>query len=303
MQAVQSYHCTNAQQRAVMATTPASKRGVALIEACDFKPSCLRRNATGRLRQLLSFSKSQSVEDLHAYLQFFDAPGYNATRQARGGVYVELGALDGVAFSNSLFFQQKLGWSGVLIEAALHNFLLLSKNIAHGVRRNVSAVHAAACPSPTMLQIPLPVGYYDAGSDVLNSRKMRGASGRATNSTATSMLYTFKSKGTATLDLAPVLCVPMRTLLEGAPHTAHARGIELFSIDVEGHELNVVASHDWRRLPAKVVIVEMNKRTNSPANQAQIRGVLRESGGLCFFGWSGHGNEVWVDPEYEHKIA
>lgn len=95
----------------------------------------------------------------------------------------------------------------------------------------------------------------------------------------------------------------MKTILEGASHTARARGIELYSIDVEGHELNVVASHDWHRLPAKVVLVEMNQKVTPPPVQSQIRAVLRDKGGLCYFGNSGHANEVWVDPEYERKIA
>ena len=81
------------------------------------------------------------------------------------------------------------------------------------------------------------------------------------------------------------------------------KGIDLFSIDVEGHELNVVSSHDWRRLPAKVVLVEMNARTTPASSQARIRAVLRKQGGLCLFGKSGHANEVWVDPLYEQKVA
>ena len=64
----------------------------------------------------------------------------------------------------------------------------------------------------------------------------------------------------------------------------------------------MVASHDWQRLPAKVVIVEMNNRMTPRPVQEQIREVLREKGGLCYFGMSGHANEVWVDPEYDRKI-
>ena len=37
----------------------------------------------------------------------------------RGGVYLEMGALDGRLFSNTLFFQQTLDWSGVLIEPGI----------------------------------------------------------------------------------------------------------------------------------------------------------------------------------------
>ena len=131
----------------------------------------------------------------------------------------------------------------------------------------------------------------------------RRASGRATSTNNATKLYTAKDGRPYTLDLASVMCVPMRTILEGAPHTARARGIDLFSIDVEGHELNVVASHDWKRLPAKVVIIEMNKRTTPLDEQARIRTVLHEQAGMCYFGHSGHENEVWVDPEYHQRTT
>jgi hypothetical protein len=38
-----------------------------------------------------------------------------------GGTFVELGALDGVLFSNTKFYEDTLGWTGVLIEAQPSN--------------------------------------------------------------------------------------------------------------------------------------------------------------------------------------
>ena len=34
----------------------------------------------------------------------------------KNGKYIELGALDGIQYSNTKFFEDNLGWSGVLIE-------------------------------------------------------------------------------------------------------------------------------------------------------------------------------------------
>ena len=308
--------CTAEQRKAVESVTADGAAHLRLIEECKFSKSCIGKRASGRLRELLAHSSSQQAEDLHTYFNFFDAPnessssdgalarGHGVGEMPRGGLYVELGALDGAYLSNTIFYQQALGWGGVLIEAALQNFLLLERNVASGVRRNVTAVHAAACPSPTVLQLPLPANFYNKSHSPLDARRNRAASGRATDTTATTQLYTAKNgKSTTPLPLASVLCVPMATLLEAAPLTKHARGIELYSIDVEGHELNVVSTHDWRRLPAKVVIVEMNRRTTAPALQAQIRAVLRGKAGMCYYGMTGHANEVWVDPLYERKVA
>ena len=52
---------------------------------------------------------SQLGEDRHLNGQFF--------KGQRGGVFVEMGALDGLKYSNSYAFEHALGWSGVLIEA------------------------------------------------------------------------------------------------------------------------------------------------------------------------------------------
>ncbi len=54
-------------------------------------------------------SFSQKGQDVFVYETFFknhDAKGY----------FVDVGAYDGVTFSNSLFFERHLGWSGICIE-------------------------------------------------------------------------------------------------------------------------------------------------------------------------------------------
>jgi len=46
----------------------------------------------------------------------------------RNGFYVELGANDGVAQSNTLYFEKYKGWTGVLIEPTPNNFLKCLEN-------------------------------------------------------------------------------------------------------------------------------------------------------------------------------
>jgi hypothetical protein len=61
---------------------------------------------------------SQSGEDQHAFNTFF--PNQVA------GFYVEMGALDGSMFSNTLAFHKYLGWRGLLIEASPSNYQQVS---------------------------------------------------------------------------------------------------------------------------------------------------------------------------------
>ena len=57
-----------------------------------------------------SFSLNQIDKKLEKYLNF------------RNGFFVELGANDGIKQSNSLYFELKKNWKGVLIEPSPYNF-------------------------------------------------------------------------------------------------------------------------------------------------------------------------------------
>ncbi len=40
----------------------------------------------------------------------------------KDGIYIELGALDGVLYSNTKFFEDNLNWKGILIEPHPYKF-------------------------------------------------------------------------------------------------------------------------------------------------------------------------------------
>lgn len=63
---------------------------------------------------------SQSGQDKYLYERFF--------KNKRNGIFVEIGAHDGITKSNSYFFEKYLGWSGICIEPISELFELLEKN-------------------------------------------------------------------------------------------------------------------------------------------------------------------------------
>ena len=63
---------------------------------------------------------SQCQED-----EFLNA---NIFKNKRNGTYIELGALDGVLYSNTKFFEESLNWSGILIEPHPDKFISLKQN-------------------------------------------------------------------------------------------------------------------------------------------------------------------------------
>ena len=51
---------------------------------------------------------SQCQEDIYLNENIF--------KNKKNGVYIELGALDGILYSNTKFFEDSLNWKGILIE-------------------------------------------------------------------------------------------------------------------------------------------------------------------------------------------
>jgi FkbM family methyltransferase len=66
-------------------------------------------------------SFSQHGQDRYVYERFFKDRG-------EAGVFVDIGAYDGVTFSNSLFFEKHLGWRGICIEPLPETFKKLKES-------------------------------------------------------------------------------------------------------------------------------------------------------------------------------
>ena len=77
-------------------------------------------------------SCSQDDEDVTAEARYF--------HNLHNGTFLELGALDGIKFSNTRFFEEQRGWRGVLIEPNREEFEKISRT-----RPDAVAVHAAIC--------------------------------------------------------------------------------------------------------------------------------------------------------------
>lgn len=73
---------------------------------------------------------SHEGQDAFVHRHFFsDRSGPNQTDPNRtGGVFLDIGAYDGVAWSNTLFFERELGWSGLCVEASPTRFAALARN-------------------------------------------------------------------------------------------------------------------------------------------------------------------------------
>ena len=170
---------------------------------------------------------SQGGEDFIILKHFFSQP------LKCGGTFVEMGALDGLKLSISLFFERHLSWKGLLIEPNPENYKLVLTN-----RPNTTSFGVAASDCP---------------GGKINFTGQRGI-GHLIDAEKNNF---FKSrsmtKSSRNQPVIQVPCLPLGPLLK----RAGLEEIDLFVLDVEGSEYSVLKTMDWT-IPVKVWIVEMS---------------------------------------------
>jgi FkbM family methyltransferase len=169
------------------------------------------------------------------------------------GLFVEIGALDGVSYSNTYMLEACFGWRGLLIEANSLNFeQLLRSNRTHS-----KFVHRGVCPG--------------AGPNrtVLISRHGDAVSGQLIAMTARHKYKWRKELGGG---IEPVPCGTLPELME---EHGFASGANFLSLDVEGAE-EIVLRTAFPALRFDAVYVEVDG--TDPAKDARVGTLLRAAG-------------------------
>jgi FkbM family methyltransferase len=183
---------------------------------CDKKP----------IKNLTTMMKSQDDED-QTLLEWFNG--------LCGGTYIEMGALDGVRFSNSYVFNKGLDWKGLLIELSPVSFTALQKNRPN----ELATINAAVCDERRMLHyvdtLQAVNGVWEFAAD---NFKKKWWSGITINQTT------------------PVECVPLRDIID--KHAGNLSYFDFFSLDVEGAEFEVLQSLDYSKIAFGIIVVEAN---------------------------------------------
>lgn len=175
-------------------------------------------------RCVLANTRSQWGEDLALLPYLRRAAGW------RPGVFVELGAFDGVSFSNTYSLETCYNWTGLLIEANPANFASLSRS-----GRRATKVHSAVCERRSKVNMTL------------------GGKNMAAQVEALSKMQRRRIWGERAYRTVEVSCSPLSALMaaNAGLHAAH-----FLSLDVEGAEETVLKTID----PAcfAVVMVELD---------------------------------------------
>jgi FkbM family methyltransferase len=165
----------------------------------------------------------------------------------KDGVFVEIGAYDGVRFSNSLFFE-RIGWKGVLVEA--HPELA---ERCRASRPGSIVVHAALGPE-------------DGGTTTFSM--VRGGGGVDTLSfAATSERH--RARVQARGGRVERVAVPARSL-RAILQELRIDHVDWMSIDVEGGELEVLKGAGLERVRPRLLLIEDNSGGTDPAIGAYL---------------------------------
>lgn len=159
-----------------------------------------------------------------------------------GGYFVELGANDGVTQSNSLYFERRRGWRGLLVEPVPHNYLKCRQN-----RADRTVVYCAACVPFDYDKEFVRLAYANLMSTPLGlDTDLSDPLAHAASGTQ------FLPKGQKVVEFGAV-AKPLNALLEAADAP---RNIDFLSLDVEGAELDVLRGIDHSRYRFRFILTE-----------------------------------------------
>jgi len=170
---------------------------------------------------LTCLSHSQSFEDLILFKVCFQHLKHT-------GVYLEVGALDGIKYSNSYYYESCFNWTGILIEPSPSSFAILQQKRPDNLLLNVA-------------------GCKEAKKVMFTDAKFKELSGRTDL-----MTQNFKDKwGKYMKTMVEIDCVPLTPLI-----LSKFNHINFFSLDVEGAELELLESVDFNQIKVDIIIVE-----------------------------------------------
>ncbi|MEO5583558.1 MAG: FkbM family methyltransferase [Saprospiraceae bacterium] len=192
---------------------------------------------------------SQNGQDKYLDQHVFD--------KKESGWYLDIGAHDGISFSNTYFFEKQRHWKGVCIEANPIVFQDLIKN------RNSNNIHCALRPSAGLN----PFIYVEPPLEMLSGLEQFITDAQRARIEKESSRF---GVGFRTIE------VPGKTFNEIKQESLPAK-LDYCSIDIEGGELDLLDMIGIGEIGAEVFSVE-NARQNGYKRQLLLRQKFRQAG-------------------------
>jgi len=222
-------------------------------------------------------------EDRYVFEHFFSASGRPPMK--RRGIYLELGALDGRYFSNTLWLENALHWNGVLVGGS--PIIFEDLRCHRGGNPENALVNAVVCKEGEVVKFAHPPAKNRAKNQVDLVAANAGAGITGVMPSAAQQMFQLSGITTRT-------CKSLSAILR----EAGVRHIDFFSLDCEGAELAVLETLDLTAVRIEVIMIEQNKK-----NRAKDEAVRTLMGlhGFQFHSRAGQwcSNELWLHPHFK----
>uniref|UniRef100_A0A6C0KHW4 Methyltransferase FkbM domain-containing protein n=1 Tax=viral metagenome TaxID=1070528 RepID=A0A6C0KHW4_9ZZZZ len=196
------------------------------------------------------------------------------------GVFLELGACDGIYLSNTYALEKYLNFTGVLIEPGKNSFNELIKN-----RPNCKNFNCLVGTDEEYVE------YIGDGTGVGGPLKLLENTQK--NQSEKNWIDAWKLNRN---DVTKIKCRKLSDIL----HEAQIKYIDFWSLDVEGSELEVLKTMDWS-IPVYIICIEVTAWGDDGKNMIEeCRNILRSQGFVSDEKRYGL-DEFWINENYFRK--
>ena len=172
----------------------------------------------------------------------------------KNGVFVDIGANDGLTISNTYYFEKELGWTGIAVEPMPIIFEKLQAN------RSCDLVQGCVTQKPgkaTFVEL-------EGESNMLSTLTEHDQGLTARRLNKNSKRHNLKKRE------IEVDCITFTAITE----KYNVENIDFLSVDTEGGELDILKSIDFDKTPVKIISVENNYYDNEIKDYLEGEGFI-----------------------------
>jgi len=177
------------------------------------------------------------------------------------GLIIESGALDGILFSTTYMFEHLFNWTSIHIEGNSHHYNALQINRPHSIN-----INAALCNESRTLHYLFRIGGspVDGILEFMEPEFIRRFH---------KMYHLTRSSDR----VREVQCIPFKDIMR----KLEIRHIDIWVLDVEGGELQVLQGTDFQEVEIDVILVETTRRDFEGAESSAVLTFLQEKSYSC----------------------